>query len=217
MSNYYATIILEALTQLTTAFAPLKSVEYYEAICRYTVEHFDFDYAFVGELDSISKSIHAVCGWSKEGAIKPFHYDVKNSPCHNTLSHSHAFYPHNVQQTFPKDTLLLEMGIEAYAGIALFNKSQEPIGVFVILNKTPFDNSSLVEHILKLYNNSLSAEMERCTSEQNTINLENIAYYDPLTKLPNRLLITDRIRQAIKNQSRKGKSVAICLMDLDGS
>ncbi len=74
MSNHYATLILEALTQLTSTFAPLKSVEYYEAICRYTVEHFDFDYAFVGELDSISKSIHAVCGWSKERAIKPFHY-----------------------------------------------------------------------------------------------------------------------------------------------
>ncbi|MBN2825560.1 MAG: EAL domain-containing protein, partial [Campylobacterales bacterium] len=172
--------------------------------------------AFVGQLDGNKKSIHVLSGCSKEGDFKLFDYDLKDSPCQSTIIRQYALYPINVQQSFPKDKLLKKMKIQAYGAISLFNKSQEAIGVFVILSKTPFQNTHLVEHILKLYVSSLSAEMERCDSELNTTNLENIAYYDPLTKLPNRLLITDRIHQAIKNQSRTGKIVAICLMDLDG-
>jgi diguanylate cyclase (GGDEF)-like protein/PAS domain S-box-containing protein len=46
--------------------------------------------------------------------------------------------------------------------------------------------------------------------------LENIAYYDPLTGLPNRRLKTDRLRQAIAHSRRNGTSVGVCYLDLDG-
>lgn len=46
--------------------------------------------------------------------------------------------------------------------------------------------------------------------------LEHIAYYDPLTGLPNRRLKTDRLRQAIAHSKRNGTSVGVCYMDLDG-
>jgi diguanylate cyclase (GGDEF)-like protein/PAS domain S-box-containing protein len=46
--------------------------------------------------------------------------------------------------------------------------------------------------------------------------LEHIAYYDPLTGLPNRRLKSDRLRQAIAHSKRNGNSVGVCYMDLDG-
>jgi diguanylate cyclase (GGDEF)-like protein/PAS domain S-box-containing protein len=46
--------------------------------------------------------------------------------------------------------------------------------------------------------------------------LEHIAYYDPLTGLPNRRLKSDRLRQAIAHSKRNGTSVGVCYMDLDG-
>jgi diguanylate cyclase (GGDEF)-like protein/PAS domain S-box-containing protein len=46
--------------------------------------------------------------------------------------------------------------------------------------------------------------------------LEHIAYYDPLTGLPNRRLKSDRLRQAIANSKRSGSSVGVCYLDLDG-
>jgi diguanylate cyclase (GGDEF)-like protein len=46
--------------------------------------------------------------------------------------------------------------------------------------------------------------------------LEHIAHYDPLTSLPNRLLLADRLHQSII-QSRRGKQqLAIIYIDLDG-
>ncbi|ODB97479.1 hypothetical protein A3196_12370 [Candidatus Thiodiazotropha endoloripes] len=46
--------------------------------------------------------------------------------------------------------------------------------------------------------------------------LDRIAHYDSLTGLPNRLLKSDRLNQAIVRAKRRGSLVAVCYLDLDG-
>jgi len=46
--------------------------------------------------------------------------------------------------------------------------------------------------------------------------LERIAHYDALTGLPNRLLLADRMIQAMAQAPRRGMHVAIAYLDLDG-
>jgi diguanylate cyclase (GGDEF)-like protein/PAS domain S-box-containing protein len=52
--------------------------------------------------------------------------------------------------------------------------------------------------------------------KQHEAELKEIAHHDPLTKLPNRLLLADRLHQAIGQSRRLGTRVAICYLDLDG-
>jgi diguanylate cyclase (GGDEF)-like protein/PAS domain S-box-containing protein len=46
--------------------------------------------------------------------------------------------------------------------------------------------------------------------------LERLAHFDALTQLPNRVLLADRIAQAIAHASRSRSLVGICYLDLDG-
>jgi diguanylate cyclase (GGDEF)-like protein/PAS domain S-box-containing protein len=46
--------------------------------------------------------------------------------------------------------------------------------------------------------------------------LDKVANYDPLTHLPNRRLLSDRLKQALVRSDRSGRSTAICFLDLDG-
>jgi len=46
--------------------------------------------------------------------------------------------------------------------------------------------------------------------------LEHLAHYDALTNLPNRVLLADRLQQAMAQAQRRAQSVAIVLLDLDG-
>jgi diguanylate cyclase (GGDEF)-like protein/PAS domain S-box-containing protein len=46
--------------------------------------------------------------------------------------------------------------------------------------------------------------------------LEKLANYDTLTGLPNRMLLADRLRQAIAHARRQEQLLAVCFLDLDG-
>ena len=46
--------------------------------------------------------------------------------------------------------------------------------------------------------------------------LEHIAHYDALTNLPNRVLLADRLHQAMTQAQRRGQLVAVAYLDLDG-
>jgi len=45
--------------------------------------------------------------------------------------------------------------------------------------------------------------------------IKYLAFYDPLTLLPNRRLLLDRLRQALASQARNGQSGALIFIDLD--
>ncbi len=45
--------------------------------------------------------------------------------------------------------------------------------------------------------------------------LEHMAHYDPLTQLPNRALLSDRLHQSVALAQRGGNLLAVCFLDLD--
>lgn len=54
------------------------------------------------------------------------------------------------------------------------------------------------------------------TMKKHQQQLEHIAHYDALTNLPNRVLLADRLKQAMAHTLRQGKQLAVVYLDLDG-
>ncbi|WOB10645.1 diguanylate cyclase domain-containing protein [Piscinibacter gummiphilus] len=52
--------------------------------------------------------------------------------------------------------------------------------------------------------------------KESQASMEHIAFHDALTELPNRLLLQDRLRQALATSERTATFVAVCFLDLDG-
>ncbi len=52
--------------------------------------------------------------------------------------------------------------------------------------------------------------------KQHQLQLERIAHFDALTGLPNRVLLADRLHQAMAQAKRHGRKLAVALIDLDG-
>ena len=52
--------------------------------------------------------------------------------------------------------------------------------------------------------------------KQHERQLEHIAHYDALTGIPNRVLLADRLQQALAHTKREGHILAVCYLDLDG-
>ena len=71
------------------------------------------------------------------------------------------------------------------------------------------DSSGRVGRYLAVY-----ADISELKREQQKV--EHLAYHDALTKLPNRLLLDDRLQRALALAARNGSQVVVCYLDLDG-
>lgn len=62
------------------------------------------------------------------------------------------------------------------------------------------------------------AELEAANAQMRRINeqLAQVAHFDILTHLPNRVLLADRLQQAMAHCVRRQKSLAVAFLDLDG-
>ncbi len=88
------------------------------------------------------------------------------------------------------------------------------------LHKVRANNSHLGEHVVVTGNieaAALGAGFNDMTTRLKELygSLENLAFTDPLTKLPNRTLFHERVVQAIEDAKRNYKPFALFLMDLD--
>ncbi len=86
-------------------------------------------------------------------------------------------------------------------------KNGECYAQLLSLSRVPSHDGS-VQHYVGLFSD-ISA-LKNHQSE-----LDRAAHYDPLTGLPNRRLLGDRLEQAIAHAQRSGKSLAVCQFDLD--
>lgn len=93
-------------------------------------------YAFIGEAIGAKKErIRSVASTFPEA----LEYDLAGTPCETVFGQQFQIYNQKVWEQFPGDALLLEMKIECYVGVPLFNAAHEPIGLLVIMHDTPHE------------------------------------------------------------------------------
>lgn len=71
------------------------------------------------------------------------------------------------------------------------------------------DSKGVIQHFLALFSDITELK-------EHEKQLEHIAHYDALTKLPNRVLLADRLHQAMAQTQRRGNRLAVAYLDLDG-
>lgn len=92
----------------------------------------------------------------------------------------------------------------------VFNKTKAGAVYAVILNISAVKNDhGQITHYV-----GVATDINQLKAQQEL--LERVAHYDALTQLPNRVLLSDRLRQAIAQARRNQTKLAVCYLDLDG-
>jgi PAS domain S-box-containing protein len=89
-------------------------------------------------------------------------YDLAGTPCERACRDKRqCFYRHSVQEQFPEDDALRELGVESYLGTPLISSSGEVIGLLVVMHDEPIDESTNPESVLRIFASRAASELER--------------------------------------------------------
>ena len=146
---------------------------FYQQMVKHLAKLFDSDYAFIGLLDDDNPKIVNTLAVYAHGAIaENMSYSLINTPCDNVVGERTCCHPRDVQQLYPKDLLLVDMGVDSYIGSPLFDKQNKPIGLIVALDSNPMPQNPQLVNILEIFAARAAAELERDKVRQRLINAQ---------------------------------------------
>jgi diguanylate cyclase (GGDEF)-like protein len=107
--------------------------------------------------------------------------------------------------------LLIESGVMSGVSVPIGTPAQQ-YGVLAVATRSvrPFTADDVT--FLRAVANVLTAAIERTRTQDE---VRQAALHDPLTGLPNRVLLLDRLESALSRAKRQGNRVAVMFVDLD--
>ncbi|NVO05819.1 MAG: diguanylate cyclase [Rhodoferax sp.] len=126
------------------------------------------------------------------------------------LGHGYRFFKSGNQGPEVLDTLIRQLDLEGHCQGEVWSRRKDGVPYAGLLTISAVrDANARVQSYVALFadTTALRLQQER---------LEHVAHYDALTDIPNRLLLSDRLHQAMANCQRNHQSLAVLYMDLDG-
>ena len=152
----------DALRSVVEGTSKALGEEFFRSLVRNLATALDVRLAFVAELHpTIPKRARLLAMWDESGFAKPFEYDVMGTPCEDVFAEDLAYYPHGVQERFPRDHWLQESGIDSYLAVPLNDREGNPIGHLGVMHPAPMLADLPRESILRVFAARAGAELER--------------------------------------------------------
>lgn len=166
---------------------------------------------FIGMVNEHQKSVKTTLALSDGEISTNFEYELAGTPCQQVSNNEVCVYPDKVASLFPEDHLLEEMGIVSYIGLPLLDEQGNAYGLLVLLHTQEFSPSQEFRHILGIFASRASAEYRRQSVENK---LQQMAYYDYATRLPNRARLINYLEE-LSSSVDKQAQIVLFLIDID--
>jgi PAS domain S-box-containing protein len=152
----------ETVQRILDGIAPRTGREFFRVLVDYLCSVCEVEYAFVGAIDPNNREIVRTIAVSHGGVpTNNFTYNLRATPCERVVGQSLCSYPSGVQQAFPDDSMLSEMGIEGYLGTPLWFSNGQALGLIVLLHNRPLPNPEQAEVVMRVVAARAAAELER--------------------------------------------------------
>ena len=202
-----------AITQIMEGVSTTIGEQFFNAMAKSMAGILKADAVAIGvPADERGDQIHTLAFYLDGRHMPNLEYPLPNSPCETVVGQEPRVYPNHLQDLFPDDVEIKELGIQAYTGIPLFDSQNKPLGLLFAMYRTPMEHTEFSLSVMRIFAARTAAEIERLQNEER---IKHMAYYDSLTGLPNRELLMDRLTQALAHAARTNTCVAVMLLDLD--
>ena len=149
---------------------------YFRELVQHVAAILDADFVFVAEIRHGHRPTARTLALCVDKKLEDnIEYDLRGTPCADVLAAPGVcMWPQDVQRSFPKDDLLLEMGVHAYVGIPLPDSEGKAAGLFVALFRQSQGDLQRAASLLEIFALRTSAELERKTTAEQSLHREKL-------------------------------------------
>lgn len=125
------------------------------------------DIAMIGRLDTATNADIDTLSVVIDGKpVANTRYSLSGSPCEIVLDCRTRTYCTGVADMFPEDSMLRELSVDSYAGSPLRSIEGLPIGLLILMSRTPFSNEKLVRRTIEIAAIHASAVLQYLMSDR---------------------------------------------------
>lgn len=147
------------------------------------------------------------------GELQPnFSYSLEHTPCADVMDENLCFVSSAATAHYPLDEMFREHKIESYLGVGIRDAEGIPIGILIAMAEHPTPVSAQLSSLLLIFAERIGGELRRAQDQEK---IYNLAFFDPLTRLPNRRMLQDRLKLVVSQSTRSQQYGALLFIDLD--
>ena len=148
-----------------TAFVGGES--FFNALVRHLGLALRVQYVFLTEiLEGEPQACRVIASWVGDRWGLPFTYQTSQTPCLEVFQYGLAYYPDRIQEQFPLDQKLVELGAVGYMGVQLANEGGKAIGHLCILDDKPLKDKLRIQALVSVFAGRASGELNRQQIEE---------------------------------------------------
>lgn len=157
---------LVALHDLLTSSAELEDEAFFLRVATLLRESLATRFALVGRFNAGERSITTLAALNGTKALPSFTYDLAGTPCELVIDRYPCKVATGVQQQFPRDELLVDMGADSYVAQPLLGHCGTPVGLIAVLDDGPHEFGTEAEEFLAVLTGIVAPRVERLIYEE---------------------------------------------------
>ena len=157
---------LEALRLILEGTARSTGEEFLHSLVRSLATAVDAQFAFVAEFAESQGRVRTLA-FSADGSIEAnLEWDLAGTPCQDVVRGNFCHHTSGVSRLFPRDTMLVERGIESYLGVPLLDAGGRKIGHLAVFDRRPMPIDKQRTQVFRILASRAAAELERVQIER---------------------------------------------------
>jgi formate hydrogenlyase transcriptional activator len=155
-----------ALRAIVEGTAEATGDKFFQSLVQHLAHAIGVSYAFIAEFAGSKTRVRTLAYWTKDRISDNIEFDLEGTPCQDVIGGKLCHHPTSVQQLFPTDQGLIDLGIESYLGVPLRDSAGTVLGHLAVFDETPMPPEPKQLSIFKIFAARAAAELTRLRMEQ---------------------------------------------------
>jgi formate hydrogenlyase transcriptional activator len=134
---------------------------FFRSLARHLAIALNADFVVVGAFERGGRRIQTLAAYTNGAEMEAFEYELAGTPCSELVETETCSHASGVQQSYPADRRLAEIGAEGYVGASMIDSKGQRLGVVCALTRRTLQTPKIAEALLEMFAARASSELER--------------------------------------------------------